>query len=505
MSGNAGGNCTGRTALAGKGLPRFRGAVSPVPFHGASASDLASATPADRDRFLDLVRAASILVVVLGHWLMAAVVRRDGVPGADNALAYIQWLQPVTWLLQVMPVFFMVGGAANAWALSRPAASTSRFLGRRVWRLLAPTLLLAGGWMSVLALLSAFGVADVRTHDAATVAAQPLWFLAVYLLLAVVAPAQLAAHRRAPVTVAVALPVLAVLLDAARLAHVGAGIAIVNYLVVFMVAQELGFWYADGKLVRLRRGVAVAAAAVALAVLTLVTTLGPYPVSMVGVPGEAMSNMGPPTVCIILVTVAQVGLLLAARPALLRWLQRSRSWRLTMLANSAVLSVFLWHLSAYVVAAAVLLGLGLPTATPGSAAWWLAKPAFLLLAAAALAIIVVLVRPVELLAAAAGRPRRTGVAAAGAVITVAGLAGLAAGGFAHPFAAAAWPLGIRLAPVWAVGMLVGGGLLAVRPCTRRYGTVGGHDDGRRSVRAAGRSDPAMPLDSTGTDHGKYPP
>ena len=39
--------------------------------------DLAAATPASRNRVVDLLRAAAIVVVVLGHWLMAAVVVRD--------------------------------------------------------------------------------------------------------------------------------------------------------------------------------------------------------------------------------------------------------------------------------------------------------------------------------------------------------------------------------------------------------------------------------------------
>ena len=44
----------------------------------ATVRALAAATPSDRNRVVDLLRAAAILIVVLGHWLMAAVMVRGG-------------------------------------------------------------------------------------------------------------------------------------------------------------------------------------------------------------------------------------------------------------------------------------------------------------------------------------------------------------------------------------------------------------------------------------------
>ena len=69
------------------------------------AERVAAATAPDRDRFIDAVRAGSLLIVVLGHWLMATVVVRDGHITGANALTSIPALQLATWLLQVMPLF----------------------------------------------------------------------------------------------------------------------------------------------------------------------------------------------------------------------------------------------------------------------------------------------------------------------------------------------------------------------------------------------------------------
>jgi fucose 4-O-acetylase-like acetyltransferase len=80
----------------------------------SQATQLAEKTPEDRNRYVDFLRAVSILVVVSGHWLVAALYYHDG-SLSPAALMEIQpdtrWL---TWIFQVMPIFFIVGGYANA-------------------------------------------------------------------------------------------------------------------------------------------------------------------------------------------------------------------------------------------------------------------------------------------------------------------------------------------------------------------------------------------------------
>ena len=84
-----------------------------MPTPTRTADRVAAATPAERDRFADLLRVASIVVVVAGHWLMAVVGWRGGRVEAGNAIALAPGLWLATWLLQVMPLFFFVGGLAN--------------------------------------------------------------------------------------------------------------------------------------------------------------------------------------------------------------------------------------------------------------------------------------------------------------------------------------------------------------------------------------------------------
>lgn len=407
-----------------------------------SLAALADATPAGRDRLVDLVRAASIVVVALGHWTMAALAPRpDGGLQVRNILEVTPWAHALTWVFQVMPLFFFAAGFTSALALSRRQRSWSAFAASRLVRVLPPTVLFVAVWLVLSWALVRAGVPAGVVDSAGDAAAMPLWFLAVFLLLAMVAPAQYRLHRRHRWLLLPLLPVLALLLD--RLQGTAlAPLGYLNYLVVFGFSQELGFLYADGALVRARRRWWLAATAAALGVLLVLTGPGPYPVSMLGLPGQEVSNMLPPSVCVIAVGVVQLGLVMLARPALLRWLERPRAWRTVVAANSAVMTLFLWHITGLVLAAgaAYLAGLALPPI--GSARWWAEKPLWLVAAAAVTAALVLLLSPVERAAAArAGFERAgsegadsapSGTAGLAAPVAVAGLTMVACAGFANP-------------------------------------------------------------------------
>src|SRR5512133_949240 len=95
-------------------------AGSPVAALRAASRSLdrrVAATPAGRDRTVDLMRAVSIAVVVLWHWTGSVTHRRDGEIVMPNPINQVPLLWLATWVGQVMPVFFLVGGFANlaAW------------------------------------------------------------------------------------------------------------------------------------------------------------------------------------------------------------------------------------------------------------------------------------------------------------------------------------------------------------------------------------------------------
>ena len=83
--------------------------------------------PPTRELSADLYRVLAVVIVVIGHWLLAAVTYRGGRFGYDEVLAEMPWTQWLTWFFQVVPVFFLVAGYANAasWTRWRDAAAAS--------------------------------------------------------------------------------------------------------------------------------------------------------------------------------------------------------------------------------------------------------------------------------------------------------------------------------------------------------------------------------------------
>ena len=113
------------------------------------ARELAAQTPADRNRYVDFLRAASILVVIIGHWLISAVHFVDGDLAFEHLFEIQPWTQWLTWLFQVMPIFFIVGGYANAVSLEsakRKQIGYAGWLAARLNRLVTPVLLEAFPW-----------------------------------------------------------------------------------------------------------------------------------------------------------------------------------------------------------------------------------------------------------------------------------------------------------------------------------------------------------------------
>ena len=427
---------------------RAAGRASPVPGRrgGGRLRALADATPASRDRYVDFLRVVSIVTVVLGHWTMTAVGRPAHGLSAGNVLSSTPGLWLATWVLQVMPLFFVVGGFSNmvSWeALRRRGGGYVEYLSARMARLLRPVLVFVAVWLLVPLALPRLGLPAEQVELVGKVMGQPLWFLGVYLVVVALAPAMVRLHLRFRLRVPVALAAAAAAVDALRLAAGVDQIGYLNLLVVWVLVQQVGFFYADGTLTRLSRRALAGLAAAGLAGLVLLTGSGLYPPSMVGLPGEE-SNMSPPTICIVALTVWQVALVVLVRGPVSAWLARRRPWTAVIAVGSTAMTLYLWHITAMVVLYGLVLALHGPLPSPGGALWWATRPLWLALLAAVLV-------PMALPLSRFERPGRRGHAQArrsgetpvgrlavvlGLVLATLGLLGFVASGFAPLFGSA---------------------------------------------------------------------
>jgi fucose 4-O-acetylase-like acetyltransferase len=392
----------------------------------------------DRNRYADLLRVGAISMVVVGHWLLTDITYKSGTLSGLDALDYISWGRWVTLVFQVMPVFFLVGGYVNArsWAAHQQQGEHwACWVRERAMRLLWPTAVYVAVAVTAVAVARMAGASAAEVAQAGWLIALQLWFLPVYLLLIVMTPVMLAAHRRwglaIPVVMAAGAAAVDVGVIGARLPLIGYA----NYLLVWGSMHQWGFAWQDGTLTRVRwRPYALAAGGAA--VLAGLLTWGPFPVDMIGA-GERIGNTTPPSIALLAFAAAQTGLVLAAEPLASRWLARPRRWRVVTRLNTSVMTVYLWHMVPVVIVAAALYPTAvMPQPAIGSAQWWLTRPAWLGACALILVPLVLAVmraeRPMLRLPSGLGTPGRWSgmMLLAGIAAAMAGLAQLAIAGFA---------------------------------------------------------------------------
>ncbi|MEN3952039.1 acyltransferase [Iodidimonas sp. SYSU 1G8] len=435
------------------------------------AEALARQAPPERNRYVDFLRAFSILAVVIGHWLVAAPYMENGAVQGGHLLGIVPWTQWLTWGFQVMPIFFLVGGFSNyvSWAATRRTGGTyAEWFTGRLQRLVNPVLPLFLIWTLFALFGTVMGVDREIVRLAAQLALIPVWFLAVYLMVAAVVPWTAALWRRFGLGSFWVLAAGAVAIDAATLALHVPYVNFLNFAFVWLAVHQLGYAWSEGVFERPARALLWGLGG--LAALVLLVALGPYPVAMIGVPGEPLSNSMPPTVALLALGIAQTGFALALQPAARRLLDDLRLWTGVVLINGMIMTIYLWHLTAFVaimVGAWLLGGVGLEV-MPGTPAWWLARPVWFALYIAALV-------PLILLFARFERPSRQVLERENKPIPgwrlIAGLLLISAGLAASAVFSIASPLGITGVRLWIVALpLIGAALV-------RFGPV--HDLRRR--------------------------
>lgn len=431
-----------------------------------------------RELSVDLYRVGAVVLIVLGHWLAASVAYRHGTFVRENPLVELPWTQWLTWIFQTVPLLFLVAGYAGAASWTRHTGmSFVDWIGKRLRAVLGPT----SAYVLVVLVLVA---AAVLAHaDASAVAisgwavAMHLWFIPVYLVVVALTPVSVAMHRRWGLFAPLALGVAVACVDAISVGGVLPALGWANNLACWLALFQLGVaWYLGS--VHGRRALGLAVTGGAMAAISL--TIGPYPVSLIGVPGQTVQNSAPPSIVMLAVGLVQAGVLIAIAPWITRWLRTSALRRPLAAANARVMLLYLWHMIAVVILAVVAYPSGMfPAPEIGTAAWWLSRLLWI-------AVLVVLTGGVLRLVASA----RSVLAASVVSVPVGlptGLAGpmLFAGGGAA--CTALWHLSLqgfapggRLPVAAAALYIVGIVLVALRP-SRPIRVPTGKGDGRRRL------------------------
>ncbi|MFF3004006.1 acyltransferase [Kitasatospora sp. NPDC057940] len=359
-----------------------------------AAHQVDARTPETRDRALDGLRALALLAVPVGHWLLGGfTLSADGALHNASPLSSLGGLAPISWVLQMLGVFFLVGGHSSVQSLERARAKGVTYLGwlrGRSVRLLRPVLGVTAVWALLIALLPALGVPGDTVRTGATLVVQPLWYIAVYLGLTALTPLCVAAGRRLGGWSAGVLVAAVAAVDLLRYGPwaeaVPSWVGLLNILPGWLFGYQLGVLWAQGRLGRPVARVLLVGGGALFATLLLAFH---YPASMVGVPGMERTNSHPPSLLVLALAATQCGAAVLLRDRLGRLLtRRPLLWLPVVVVNLSAMTIFCWHQSAMLaVAVPGAAGLGaVPglTTAPDSIAWVAARVALIPLFAAVL-------------------------------------------------------------------------------------------------------------------------
>jgi hypothetical protein len=332
-----------------------------------------------RDLTLDLARVFCVLLVVVIHLLMTGVVvGARGSIGLQRTLEMQPWYAHATWIGQIMPLFFVIGGFAGltAWrSLQRRGGDAPGYVTSRLLRLARPAFPLFVFYVIAigagLVIIMTTGLLGFPLLDGVIIGAgSPLWFIAAYAMSQALLPFLARMHLVAPKRTVLVLLACVILVDVIRystdLGIVSLWLGLLNLLFVWPLIQQFGFWYADGFFDRPWWQL-ILISIVGFGMLWPLTTYGPYSVDM-------LVNQNPPTLPLVFIGLAQAALLRLLK-APLSALMRTRAARaVVFVAGTRLITIYLWHVPMIVLVAGLALLIPGASPRPGSPEWWWSRP-----------------------------------------------------------------------------------------------------------------------------------
>lgn len=273
---------------------------APIPSRRAARD-----TPANRDRVVDAARAFSLLIVVVGHGIMAVVGWENDVPRISNVLVAHPWTQVLTWIFQIIPLLFFAGGAANTISWDKHVSRGGKFpewMWLRTERLLRPVwpfLLIVGLTAPLVTRFTSRAVAVPLLF----LATQLLWFIGVYLLSTMLTPLFRSSSPKQAAVVTFVIVLASGAVDLVRLFTPWSVVGLLNFVLVWTIPTYLGSLRARGILRMYSKPNLLAVLFLSILINTLLIRIGPWPFSFVGMPGNSISNMAPPTMVLALHSV----------------------------------------------------------------------------------------------------------------------------------------------------------------------------------------------------------
>ncbi|GAA2994177.1 phospholipase A2 [Actinokineospora diospyrosa] len=317
----------------------------------------------DRAGYLGMLRVVSLAGVVLAESVLAFAPLLGLRPGV---------LWPVTWVLQLVPLFFFAGGDSNllAWrAALADGSGYGGYLAARVCWLIRPVLAFVTAWLIVPLSLDLLNASDAAVDAFTRLIAQPLWLLGLYLLVVGATPALHWLHRKAPIGTPVAQ---ALVVAGLSLFGTGTFAAYAGGIVLAALFGQLALHYADGSFDHLPRRVLPAVAVGALLCLVAWTTIGGHTKGLIAEPAGTASFV-PSALGVLLIGLVQVCVVVAPGRERVRVIAHGAVARAVHRVRDAPMTIYLVYLCAMLLLAGII-GAASTSGWPGATFDWVTRP-----------------------------------------------------------------------------------------------------------------------------------
>lgn len=343
-------------------------------------TDRAAIDLSKRDLTLDLARVFCVLLVVVIHLLMVGV-KTEGGLALERPLEAQPWFAHVTWVGQIMPLFFVVGGFASmtAWrSLQRRGGDGDDYVKSRVLRLAQPAFPLfvfyAIAAFAGFLIVEQTGAIPAEVLDGVFIGAgSPLWFLAAYGICQALVPFLARMHAVAPKRTVLVLLAGVIVVDVIHYATAelpgltSYWLGLLNLLFVWPLIQQIGFWYADGFFDRRPWWQLLLISLVSVGMLWPLTTYGPYDVNM-------LTNLNPPTLPLVFLGLSQAAFLRLLKRPLTALMRTTPAKAVVFVVGTRLMTIYLWHLPLIVALSGLAILIPGASPDPGSATWWWTRP-----------------------------------------------------------------------------------------------------------------------------------
>ena len=311
-------------------------------------------TSISRERFIDFTKIVGLLFLIINSFTLLRLQDSGGELFVTNLSVKSQSLMVTTWFTAGMSLFFFSIGFNNliAWYSNVGRdGSQWNYLVDRINTLLGPVIVWIFSSTIVLNFLSRsenFPNYLTTSEDGIMPSIEfilwPLWLVSIYLVMVLFAPFTIYLHKKYPYATVLSLITLTVLIDNIDFSLSFSYIKLFNYLFFWIVIHQIGYFFADGKIQKVKLNVFKYITVFTYGYLFYQMSVSESYLSLASYRLTSFNNEDPPTTMYLIASIGLICLFLSVKNIIENILANQKIWLLISHIHSNIYTIYLWHL-----------------------------------------------------------------------------------------------------------------------------------------------------------------